>query len=370
MIVTRRGGLKTVLTNALPFLDLQVLQTLRADDNASEHIGPLSPLLQECFAQPLEAREAQLVRLLQEENPEVLAMFDSYAHFLQQAQEETYSLLCYPFHGGVVPWRAVRAALHELQKRDEPVQETLLERAVALLLWSLADALVDCAVDQQGWYDVHGDFSTLPEPMKDYTPDWLRGTDRRAVLFTEMRAFPLSERLQMFLDGLAVAGGQVSFAQEFCREWCNVRTALKRVPARRESTFRTTEVFELGTHELAEALNAQCASCDLPPYFAESLQHTPVNRPQDAPLFVDTLDLVLLGAVVGPSLQAWLEEHAELLIAVRVCCQSAEQAAWSAEQFRGYHFDVCPFPDKLLVRYPLPKQKNRAELETPQGENA
>lgn len=374
---TRLHGLKTLLTNALMFVGERVIGTLVADEHAKERMTTHLSIGKHAIRVLIEARYSEekmttlpeavlalfdqqsteplrefLARGLKAGDPTVLALLDAYVSAANADQDALEYLIIYPYHGGLVPWGAIRAALREVEKVQDPLeQEAILERAVALHLWCLADAIVDRAVDQHGWYYMSDDFPDLPEHMQRYTPTWLQGShsDRSEVLYTELRAFPLSERVLHFLDDLAVAG-QREFPDELCAVWGEARTALLTTPSLQEETCVYAEAFLLEDADMAREFNAWCIRYDLPPYFAERLDRTLMQQVHEARYMVDMLDLPMLRSVAGPFLEDWLLDNAPLQEAVRVRIRPETALSNVAQRYEQAHFAVCAFPDKLLIQ--------------------
>lgn len=376
-MITRIHGLNTFLTKALNYVGEQVVWTLVADEHAKERMttrpyvgkqvtGALNaaryseeqmPTLSEAVLALFDQQSTEplrdfLVRGLQKGNPTVLALLDAYVSAANAAQDALEHLIIYPYHGGLVPWGAIRAAMREVEYVRDPLeQEAILERAVALHLWCLADAIVDRAVDQHGWYYMSDDFPDLPEHMRRYTPGWLQGShsDRSEVLYTELRAFPLSERVLHFLDDLAVAG-QREFPDELCAVWGEARSALLTIPSLQEETCVYAEAFLLEDADMAREFNAWCIRYGIPPYFAERLDRTLMQQVHEARYLVDMLDLPMLRSVAGPFLEDWLLDNAPLQEAVRVRIRPETALSNVAQRYEQAHFAVCAFPDKLLVQ--------------------
>lgn len=385
-MLIRLHALQQLLESTIPFVGEHVIGTLLADEHALARLSspastipprseggdlndllPTSPrlsssaFLQHIFDQvPPQDRQAHLLEGVEQHDPALLALLDAYVCAALSMQDQEWEqqmeiLTYYPFHGGLVPWAGVRAALRECNRiQDEREQEALLERAIALYLWCLSDAIVDQAVDQHGWYYLSSDSDQLPQDMLHYTPDWLRGDDPQEVLLTELRAFPLSERLLHFLDDLADAG-QNPFGNAFCAAWEAVRAAQRSVAPLQERTFVYAEVFALEDSHMAEQFNAWCIHNDLPPYFAERLDRTLLTQVHTTGYLVDLLDLPVLSEVVGPYLEDWLLENATVQEAVRVRVPSGEHPALLAEKIRVTGFAAFAYTDKVLVQIPASK---------------
>ena len=378
----RIAHVTTVLTNILSFLGQHVISVFLADEDALKRLSDTRPFTRrdtleqlpcevESIVIPAEVRsyvergasddpeaftqcQTLLVQGIKHNDASIVALLDAYARAVLDSQDELEYLLCYPFHGGIVPWCGIRGVLRDVATvKVECQHEAMLDRAVAFLLWYVADAIVDRAVDQHGWYHLYGPYTGMNQEMQEYTPTWLRDDNRQEALLTEVRNFPLSQQVLLFLDDLADAG-QREFPDEMCVMWKHLRSQCNETPLLAERTFVYAEAYALENGEMAQNFNKRCIRAGLPPYFAE--QYSGELQLQDAttPYLVDTLDLPLLSAVAGPFFADWLIDK-PLQEGVRVRVDSYDDVVLLARRYRTAGFVVTPFRDKLLVQFPSSK---------------
>ena len=379
---TRIEHRTTTLTDILPFLGQHVTSVFLSDEDALKRLSDTGPSTRrdtleqlltgvESLVIPTEVRsyfergasedlaafsplQLLLLQGIEHKDASVLTMLDAYARAALDSQDELEYLLCYPFHGGIIPWSGIRGVLRDVVTiQSELLQAAMLDRAVAFLLWYVADALVDRAVDQHGWYHLYGACIDMPQEMQDYTPAWLLGENRQEVFFTEIHNFPLSQRALLFLDDLADAG-QREFPDDMCETWKRLRSQCNETPPLHARTYVYAEAYALEDEERAQAFNERCIKAGLPPYFAEQYNGDPLPHDLAAPYLVDMLDIPLLSAVAGPFFADWLLDK-PLQEAVCVRVRPCDDVALLAQHYRKAGFVVAPFPDKLLVQVPSPK---------------